>query len=382
MSTENPAVTAPALGDSPEPATQGEPSVGFHELNSSERATFLKEGKLPTREKPAGSDGKTADSSTAPAEGQKAAETAATDKPAASEPAAPAKDKKDKPKDASELRFDELLTHRRRAEDRAERAEKLLSQTMARLEALEAAKSQPDGKGAESSSATDPSAKKKGMPKLKDFEGEDGLERWEAAMEDYRRQTIMDALSERESQYQSVAAQHAEYQRAEEQAVSRLMADEKAHPELEGKVHPDFIALRPTRLMGEKDGPPGPHNYAKDYITFECEHPKQLCAFYSDPANRAAWDALMQMDARGIERAIARQDVLFDLPSSPAATGPKPVPKTHTKAPEPTIQTGPKNAGVHDVADTAVNGGDFKGFMREMDEREGVSGRRYGIRRG
>lgn len=388
---ESETTVAPELGadkSAPETVTTtAEPTVGFHELTGPERREFLDKGTLPTREKKAdtaaASDGKTADSSTAPAEGKKAAESAASPSKPASEPGKPTTDKK--ARNSEENRVNELLEDRRRERERSDRLQRDYDSLKQRLDALERPKA--DGK-TDSSTTAGPSgtAKEIKRPQLKDFDGEDGLERWEAAMADYVTQSIEAKLSERDATSRSEASMHQEMERVVSVAAERLSADEKAHPELIEKIDPGLKNLLPMRFLPQGEQA-GPHHYAKDVMSFDCDHPLQLHAYYSTPDGQKEWASMMQMDRRGIERTIARRDLSFATASaSGEAAKPaeaKAPAKTFTKTPPPPDKEGPKGAGVHDAAGAAVGAGDFAQFQREMDAREGVEGRRrYGIRRG
>lgn len=382
----SPEMTAPETVTATETTTAPEaPTKGFHELSKEERREFLETGKAPGAKK--ASDGKTADSSTAPADGKKAAETAANDAPA-SEPGKP--DASKKARNSEENRINELLEDRRRERDRADRLQRDHDALIKRLDALES-KPKADGK-TDSSTAADPSEPKwkkyramKDAPKIADFEDPDD---WGAAMsvfiaEQVAKEQAVSVVQERDRVSSEEAAVHQEMHRVLETAATRLEADEKAHPDLKTKVDPGLKSLLPTRMLPEGQ-PPNAANFAKDCIVFESDYPLQLHAFYSTPEGQAEWSQLMQMDRRGIERTIARRDLSFAAPaaSGEPATEKTPAAKTFTKAPPPPDKQGPKGHVVDDGAEAAVKTGDFGAFQRELDERDPGTRRRYGIRRG
>jgi hypothetical protein len=368
-STPTPDTTAPA-GEAATPIDP--PSAGLHELSKTDRDAFYATGKVPDASDAA------SDSSTDPAQGQKAAETAASDRAPASEPGKPAKDKK--ARNSEENRVNELLEDRKRDRERADREARRADALERELAELRKPKS--DAR-ADSSPAADPSApgwKKyrdmKGAPKIGDFEGPDALEDFIEAKsffiaQQIAREEATGVVTERESQQQELAVAEREMETVVTQAADRLQAEETAHPELRAKVDPRLRQIVPARMLPEGQAV-GPHHYAKDQITFESEHPLQLSAFYSSEEGLAEWQALMRMSPKQIERTILARDL--SLRTSPRADGkPAAAAKTFTKAPPPPEHSGKKPAQVGDPAEAAVKKGDFRGFMKAMDEREGVA---------
>lgn len=381
---------APELGGDKDiaPAPIEAPTKGMHEMDAKERREFLDTGKAP---KAAKTDGKTSDSSTDPAKGQKAAEIAATEKAKpASEPGDPTKDKK--ARNSEESRVIELLDRTKREAERADRAERLGDDLRKRLEALEAgSKPKADAK-TDSSTAAKPSTSKidpkrlgaDGIPDIGKY-AENELNQFFADLHQAGReqaQAEIDArFGERETQAGKQAELHQEMERVVTQAVTRLEADEKAHPDLIEKVHPNLRNLKPLRMLADGDKPHVDH-LIKDNITFESDHPLQLSAYYSTDEGWKEWVAMRDMDRRSIERTIARRDLAFDTSSSAAtATEPKPVAKTRTSAAPPPDKTGPKSASTADEAESAVKAGDFDALVKALDEKEGTQTRRWGRRR-
>lgn len=388
LTSPSPDLTAPETGTQTDTTTAPDaPSKGFHELSKDERREFLETGKAPGAK---ASDGKTADSSTAPADGKKAAGTAAKDAPA-SEPGKP--DASKKARNSEENRVNELLEDRKRERDRADRLQRDHDELKKRLDALEHSKPKADGT-TDSSTTADPSEPKwkkyramKDAPKIADFDDPDD---WGAAMsvfvaEQVAKEQAVSVVAERDRVSSEEAAVHQEMQRVIETAATRLEADEQAHPDLKAKVDPGLKSLLPTRMLPEGT-PPTAANFAKDCIVFESDYPLQLHAFYSTPDGQAEWAQMMRLDRRGIERTIARRDLSFSAPatSGEAATAntQKAVSKTFTKTPPPPDKNGPKGNVVDDNAEAAVKTGDFGAFQRELDERDPGTRRRYGIRRG
>lgn len=379
-----PAEPEVTTADSTEAPAEAEgPSHGVGEMSKDERREWLATGKMPDRDKKA-SDAP-ADSSTAPAKDQKAAEIAAKGKKAASEPAAPAKDKP-KARNAEENRVAELLEDRRRERERADLALRRATELETRLAALE--KSKTDGKE-DSSTKADATGKAKasfkdlreqGAPDINDF---DDPNEWAAAVIEFAHNRTAQELTTREQQAAEAARFSQEVDQVITMAVGRLEKEEQAFPHLKEQVDPGFRKVVPARLL-PKGEQLGPHHVAKDFIAFEMDHPLQLSAFYSTPEGQAEWSQIMQMrSARDIERTIARRDLSFGLPKSQGegtGEGKKPAPKTFTKTPPPPAQVGPKGAAAADKAESAVKSGDFETFRAELDAREGVQ-RQYGRRR-
>lgn len=364
------------------PAAPAAPAVGLHEMSRKERDSFLADGTIPTREtKPVsdGGDAADADSSTAPVEGKKTAETAAKDVKAASEPAAPAKDKK--ARNSEENRVQELLTDRQRERERADRAERRQQELEDRLNALERG-SKADGKK-DSSTTDQPSEPKwkqllaaKEFPKIEDFADPN---EWQAATVAFAQQQFEQGLASREQQT-------AETQRTTEiaqQAFKRGASEIEADPTILDRIHPALEGLKAARsLPADQVGPP---HFAKDVILFETEKPLALMAFYSTPEGQQEWADMMRSDARGIQRTIiARELKLGSVPQGEAAAPAKekPAAKTFTKAPAPPDKEGPKGAVPADQVGAAVGTGDFDAFQAGMDERDPASTKRWGRRRG
>lgn len=352
------------------------PSAGLHELSKADRDSFYSTGKLPTKTTDT-DDG--ADSSTAPSGEQSDATASKT--AAASEPAKPAKDKK-VARNADE-RVTELLTDRTRERDRADRAERELDAMKQRLSALE--KPKQDAK-ADSSPAADPSQPEwkkfrglPGAPKIADFTGEDALEDFIEAKalfiaKQISKEQVDGTLSARDQQ----SAEHAEAQRHMETVVntaaSRLEAEEKADPTLKDKVDPKFRALVPARFVPDGQAV-GPHHYAKDFILFESEKPGALSVFYSSAEGQAEWQRMMTMPRRQLERTLIARELALGPSSQGGPASASAAAKTFTKTPAPPEHAGKKPAHVGDPVEKAVQKGDFREFMRGMDEREGVTSR-------
>lgn len=375
-------VQAPELGDTPaatvEPTAAPEaPSAGFHELNKSDRAAFLRDGKLPKKD-PVSDDA--ADSSPAPAEGQKAAETAAKDVKAASEPAAPAKDKK--ARNSEENRVQELLTERQRERERADRAERRQFELEQRLNALERG-SKADGK-TDSSTKSQPDEPKwkqiaaaKEFPKIEDF---DSPNEWAAAVHLHTQQTIESTLSQREQQSTEMQQVRAVAEKSFTHGLSEIEAD----PTLMDRIDPGLENLPGARAVKAAGHEPNVNHYIKDTILFETERPVGLMAFYSTPEGKQEWAAMRGMTETARLRTILAREIRLGTtaPQGDATKAEKKaVVKTFTKAPAPTEKEGPKGAVASDGADSAVKTGDYAALERELDARGDGLSRRWGRRR-
>jgi hypothetical protein len=383
MDHELPTTDQPAAADTTAPAAPEAPSKGFNDLNREERRAFLDTGKAPAKATDKASDDKTADSSTAPAEGKKAAETAASPSAPASETGKPTTDKK--ARNSEENRVNELLEDRRRERDRADRLQTEHDELKKRLAALESGK-KTDAKS-DSSTTADPSEPKwkkyrQGAPDINDF---DDPNDWAAAMtahvtEQISREVVQSTLSERDKQQGEQATLHREMAQVVNTAANRLESDEKAHPDLIQKVNPRLRDLLPMRLLPEGEQGNVDH-FIKDCIVFDGDHPLQLHAFYSTEEGWAEWQAMRGMGRREIERMITRRDLSFgQSPGSTGGAAPAAPAKTFTKAPPPPDKSGPKSTSAVDGAESAVKGGDFSSFQRTMDERDPGGGRRWGRR--
>lgn len=352
------------------------PSVGLHDMTRAERDAYLREGKMPTREtKPVldGGDAADADSSAAPAKGEKAAEIAAKDTKAASEPAAPAKDKKARNSEAN--RVQELLEDRKRSDRRVQELE-------ARLAGIE--RSKADGK--KDSSTTDqpsePTWKKtaadKAFPKINDFESPD---EWAAAVTEYTRAQIESGLSAKDQQ----SAEANEVRQVAERAFAKGAAEVEADPTVLDRIHPNLESMPGARAVRAQGGEPNADHVMKDMILLEMDKPLGLMAFYSTPEGWQEWVQMRGMDERGMLRTIiAREHHLGTTvaPGEAAVAGEKkPAAKTFTKTPNPPEKEGPKGERVVDGAKAAVETGDFAAFEKTMDERGDGLGRRFGRRR-
>ena len=376
-----------SIAPASEPVAVEQPAKAMHEMSREERREFL-QGTDTKAAKATTSDGKTADSSTAPAEGKKAVETATSKVEPASEPGAPAKDKK--ARNSEENRVNELLEDRRRERERADRLQRDHDTLTERLKALESGK-KPDAK-TDSSTAAKPSTSKidptrlgaDGMPDIDKY-AENELSKFFADLVTYGREQANADIETRFGEREQLTAQQSELHREMERVVNvaseRLGSDEKAHPDLIEKVNPKLRDLVPMRLLPEGTQPNADH-FIKDCMVFDADHPLQLHAFYSTDEGWAEWAAMRNMDRRGIERTIARRDLSFgsSSQSQPAAES-KTVAKTRSTAPPPPERGGPKSATTADAADQAVKAGDFNALIAELDEREGTVTRRYGRRR-
>ena len=379
METLTPPVQATESTAATEVVTSEAPAVGLHEMTRPERDQFLRDGKAPTREpKPADADG---DSSTPPAEGKKAAETAAKEKPAASETATPAKDKK--ARNSEENRVSELLEDRKRERERADRLDREARELRTRLDALERG-SKTDGK-ADSSTKDQPSEPKwkqtaadKAFPKISDFESPD---EWAAAVTEYTRAQIESGLSAKERESAEATAERQVAERAFAKGASEVEAD----PTILDRIHPELEALPGSRAVRAAGGQPNINHHIKDQVLLESERPLGLLAFYSTPEGQREWAAMRSMDERGITRTIiAREHQLGTVvpAEATAAAEKKPAAKTFTKAPNPPEKEGPKGAQATDGAKAAVETGDFAEFERKMDAQGDGLTRRFGRRRG
>lgn len=370
---------APPIAD-----VQAPPEKGMHEMSREERREFLESGKAPTKAKEA--DGTTSDSSTDPAKGQKAAETAAKDSKPASETGDPAKTPK--ARNNEENRVAELLEERRR--DRRENDE-----LRRRLEALEKGTAPKSDAKADSSTAAATSATSKIDPKRLGADGvpdidkyaENELPQFFKDLVTYGREQanadFTNHLSEREKAHLEQAENHREMDRVVNQAADRMEADEKAHPGIREKVHRGLLELVPMRMLSDDERKTANRDhFMKDCIVFESDHPWQLSAFYSTDEGWAEWQSMRQMDRRGIERTIARRDLLLGQSTTGATADAKAPAKTFTKAPAPPDKGGAKSTGEADAAAAAVKAGDFSAFQAELDEREPETARRFGRRRG
>ena len=380
METLTPPVEATEPTTTTEVVTPEAPAVGLHEMTRPERDQFLRDGKAPTREPKFSDDD--ADSSTAPAEGKKAAETAAKEKPAASETATPAKDKK--ARNSEENRVSELLEDRKRERERADLVARENRELRTRLDALERG-SKSDGKTDSSTKEqpSEPSWKKtaadKAFPKISDFESPD---EWAAAVTEYTRAQIESGLSAKETQ----SAEEMQVRQTAERAFSKGAAEVEADPTILDRIHPELEALPGSRAVRATGGEPNINHHIKDQVLLESERPLGLLAFYSTPDGQREWHAMRGMDERGIVRTIiAREHQLGAsvTPGEATAKGDKkPMAKTFTKAPNPPEKEGPKGAQATDGAESAVKTGDFAEFERKMDAQGDGLTRRFGRRRG
>ena len=354
------------------------PSVGLHEMTRPERDQFLRDGKAPTREPKPDSDGGTAvdgDSSAPPADGKKAAEIAAKDTKAASEPAESAKDKKARNSEGNRVK--ELLAERERERSEFARERHEMRQ---RLESLERSL-KSDGKP-DSSTTKQPSEPKhkqyaadKAFPKINDFESPD---EWAAAVAVFTEQKIESVLSQRDNQ----SAESQVVRQVAERAFSRGAAEVEADPAILDRIHPELEALPGARAVRAAGHEPNINHLIKDQVLLESERPLGLMAFYSTPEGQREWDAMRRMDERGITRTIvAREHALGTVSRSEPAPEKKPAAKTFTKTPNPPEKEGPKGAKATDGAESAVQTGDFAEFERTMDARGDGLSRRFGRRR-
>lgn len=377
---DTPTLAAPPLGDATATTetvvTPEAPPARFDEMSKADRDSFLRDGKVPAAKDKAKSSDATADSSTAPGEGQKPGETAPSEKKAASEPAAPAKEKK--ARNSEENRVQELLEDRKRADRRIQELE-------ARLSALD--RPQADGKK-DSSTKEQPSdpkwkaiAASKEFPKIEDFENPN---EWAAAVHLHTQQQIESALSQRD-QASTETIQQREVAQA---AFTRGATEIEADPTILDRIHPELEALPAARVVRAAGHEPNPNHYIKDQILFESERPLALMAFYSTPEGQAEWGAMRGMDEKARQRTIIAREVQLKLGTTTTqgdATKEgekKPaVVKTFTKSPAPPEKEGPKGAGATDGAESAVKAGNFADFQTEMDQRGDPAVRRYGRRR-
>lgn len=380
-------LTVPPLGDTTattDVVMPEAPPARFDELSKADRDAFLRDGKIPAQKDKATVSDDDADSSTAPAEGQKVAETAAKDVKAASEPAAPAKGKKDA-RNNEESRIKEVLTDRDRERERATRAERQNDDLRRRLDALEQG-SKSDGK--RDSSTKEPTSEPKWkevaasreFPKIEDFENPN---EWAAAVHLHTQQQIETALSQRDQ-----ASTETTHQREiAHAAFTRGATEIEADPTILERIHPELEALPAARAITAAGRQPTVDHHIKDTILFESEKPLAMMAFYSTPEGQAEWGALRGMDERGRQRTIIAREVKLGAttPQGDAtAKGekkPAAVVKTFTQSPAPPEKEGPKGAVASDAADSAVKTGDFANFQAEMDSRGDPAVRRYGRRR-
>ena len=363
-----------------EAVTPEAPSVGLHEMTRPERDQFLRDGKAPTREPKVSDDA--ADPSTAPAEGKKAAETAATKDAPASETGKPGKDKK--ARNSEENRVSELLEDRKRERERADRLDREARDLRTRLDALERG-SKTDGKP-DSSTKDQPSEPKwkqtaadKAFPKISDFESPD---EWAAAVTEYTRAQIESGLSAKERE----SAEVMQTRQVAERAFTKGAAEVEADPTILDRIHPELEALPGSRAVRAAGGTPNINHHIKDQVLLESERPLGLLAFYSTPEGQREWHAMRQMDERGIVRTIVAREHQLGAsvtPGEATAKGEKkPAAKTFTKAPNPPEKEGPKGAQATDGAKAAVETGDFAEFERKMDAQGDGLTRRFGRRRG
>jgi len=359
------------------------PSVGLHEMTGKERDAFLRDGSMPTREAKKdsdGADGADADSSAAPGEGKKPAETAAKTDAPASEPGKPAKDKK--ARNSEENRVSELLEDRKRERERADRLDFEARELRQRLDALERG-SKSDGKK-DSSTKEQPSEPKwkevaasKEFPKIEDF---DNPNEWAAAVHLHSQQQIEAVLSQRDNQSaESLAARE-----VAETAFRRGASELEQDPTVLDRIHPNLEKMPGAKALRAQGHEPMVDHVMKDMITLEMNRPLGLMAYYSTPEGWNEWVQMRGMDERGILRTIiAREHQLGPVtPGEEAAKGEKkPAAKTFTKTPNPPEKEGPKGDRVVDTAKASVETGDFANFQREMDARGDGLGKRYGRRR-
>lgn len=362
-----------------EVVTSEAPAQGLHEMSKADRDAFLRDGKVPATEKKAdkGSDDK-ADSSTAPAEGEKAAETAASKVKPASEPGAPAKDKK--ARNSEENRVNELLEERKRDRELGSRLQRDNDDLRKRLDALERQKS--DGTKASSTDGKPDEPKWKAVaaakefPKIEDF---DSPNEWAAAVHLHTQQTIESALSAKET----AATEQSEHRQVLDQAYAKGASEIEADPTVLDRIDPGLENLKASRHL-----PADQRNKAtdtKDFILYDMDKPLGLMAFYSTDEGRQEWAKMMSMDGRGIQRTIIARELSFgSVPQGDAAkaTEKKAVVKNFTKAPTPPEKEGPKGALSTDGAKSAVESGDFAAFQAEMDAKGDGMSRRYGRRAG
>lgn len=344
------------------------PSKPFHELGRTERKAFLTKGDNP---KPKEQDDD-ADPSPAPS-GEQAVATGDVKHAADSEPAKPEKKVK-KPVDP---RYEEILADRHRERETADRERKRADSLERRLAELEKPKPDALKDSSPSADATEPGWKKylkmPGAPKAADFAGD--LDEYSAAMsvfvaEQVAKETFEGQFSEKAKASEAEAASVKAIESAITQSETRINAEKAADPKIAERIHEKFKALTPARFI--PDGQPvGPHHFAKDLIMFESEHPLNLSAFYSTDEGIAEFQQLMTLDAEAIRRAIAYRDVSFRGKSSPVKGSPKPF----TKTPDPSPKVEKRSGAVTNGAEAAVNSGDFRAFMREMDAQEGVTSR-------
>ena len=383
MDTLAPAAVEETTATTTEVVTPEAPSVGLHEMSRPERDQFLRDGKAPVREKKDsdGADGADADPSAAPAEGKKAAETAAKDAPA-SEPGKSTKDKK--ARNSEENRVSELLEDRKRERERADLAARENRELRQRLDALERG-SRADGKK-DSSTTEQPSEPKwkqtaadKAFPKIGDFESPD---EWAAAVTEYTRAQIESGLSAKETQ----SAEAQQVRQVAERAFAKGASEVEADPTILDRIHPELEALPGSRAVRAAGGTPNINHHIKDQVLLESERPLGLLAFYSTPDGQREWAAMRQMDERGIVRTIVAREHQLGAsvtPGEATAKGEKkPAAKTFTKAPNPPEKEGPKGALPTDGAKAAVETGDFAEFERKMDAQGDGLTRRFGRRRG
>jgi len=366
-------LTAPPLGDTAaeaqveRPSAPAAPAKGFHELTKTERKDFLATGKIKGPK--VDPDATPADSSPAPS-GEQTDEIASKIE-AASEPAKPEK----KPKKPVDTRYEEILADRHRERDRADRAERELDRL--RADAKPKADALTDSSPAAKPSETAEQrwkriAKLPNAPRAETFQGD--MDEYTAAMAEFVASTVS------EEKFEQMFAERATQSRAEQEfaqtaeaaigrAEARATADKAAHPDIVARISESFKATPAARFL-----PPDqvrPHHIAKDLITFECEHPLQLAAFYSSEEGLAELKGMTSAEA--MRRAIYVRDASYGKPSHSSQVK-QPPSKPFTTAPEPSSKVEARPS-VSDPLSKEQPPGSFRDFMRLMDDKEGVQSR-------
>lgn len=287
-----PAASSPAPAVSPS-------SVSLDSLNETELQAWRMDGKLPTERQAATPP---ADSSPATPEIAQAASTDAP-RPAASEPATPAK--------GAEARIPELLKHRKDALERAERAERRAAELEARLQP------KPDVTPAVSSPA--PAGLVKPDPESFTYGTSDPA--YLEALTDYR----WSVNNERE---------RATWQEGERKAralaeQTRVITEFETRAVAARAKHPDFDAvalLAPTEI---------PQGSAADLWVLEDEAGAEILYHLQQPNNAAERRRILSLGPRQQlkELVLLGHRLTSDAPAAPStASLPVPVPALTTRA--------------------------------------------------
>ena len=252
---------------------------------------------------------------------------------------------------------------------------KIRAELKRELDALDR-KPKQDAKGEPSSpakaAATDPAWKKyltmPGAPKAKDFDGENALDEYAAAMGSFIAEQIADEKfgklwDERTKASTQAADEDQAFGELVTHAVTRAEAEAEADPEILDRIDDRWKGLNPSNRLGDQRLSPA--HFVKDRVMFHSNHPLKLSELLTkDNSKELARIARLSPDA--IIREVAYLDASFGALSTETETDP---PSPVSKAAPPPATLGRKAAAAVDEESDALNSGDFTKWNAIQDKK-------------